>query len=362
MAIEKTTLHPQGNKEVDLYPKTSIDQVEGLNLALGNKLEKPIGENGVLILIQGTDIALLPYTALLQPNSFVFRASDGVVRGNTPFSTNDGDILVSIDYLLDKLSKYSTAKNLKDGVGIKTATLDNYNDAYQRGNTAFGQNNTAGRTIDEWIIYKQYVESEEQITDEIRDTYRTQYQEDINAACVWGLRNKVVGNNSSSGGRDNTVIGGNSHAYGYSNIITGSGALAQGGNNTIDATGGFARGLSNSVTGYYANALGYLLQAVNSYATWIGRKNLPKSDVDFGIGNGDVSKNYNHNSFEVYNNGVIKNYVGTDKSVEKLAFESTTDGRFKVHTAPRENDDTVRKQELDALRAELTAMINALQQ
>lgn len=36
MAIKKDTLHPDGQPEVDIYPKTSVDQVEGLSDKLDN--------------------------------------------------------------------------------------------------------------------------------------------------------------------------------------------------------------------------------------------------------------------------------------------------------------------------------------
>lgn len=46
--IQKTILHPENSKEVDLYPKTSYEQVEGLDgiiAGINNKIDKiPIGE------------------------------------------------------------------------------------------------------------------------------------------------------------------------------------------------------------------------------------------------------------------------------------------------------------------------------
>ena len=46
--IQKTILHPENSKEIDLYPKTSYEQVEGLDgiiAGINNKIDKiPIGE------------------------------------------------------------------------------------------------------------------------------------------------------------------------------------------------------------------------------------------------------------------------------------------------------------------------------
>ena len=64
--IKETTLHPEGNDGVDLYPKTSIKQVENLfdtltginqteqNLSL-NKLDKPATPTAESAVVLGTD-------------------------------------------------------------------------------------------------------------------------------------------------------------------------------------------------------------------------------------------------------------------------------------------------------------------
>lgn len=66
--IKETTLHPEGNDGVDLYPKTNINQVENLNeeinslensilLNTNNKLDKPAmpaAESAVTMLADGT--------------------------------------------------------------------------------------------------------------------------------------------------------------------------------------------------------------------------------------------------------------------------------------------------------------------
>lgn len=59
--IKETTLHPDGNDGVDLYPKTNISQVDGLNESIINlengKLTKPTNpsaESAVTMLADGT--------------------------------------------------------------------------------------------------------------------------------------------------------------------------------------------------------------------------------------------------------------------------------------------------------------------
>ena len=59
--IKETTLHPDGNEGVDLYPKTNINQVEGLPQKLlyfdYSKLsipETPTADSAIIILTDGT--------------------------------------------------------------------------------------------------------------------------------------------------------------------------------------------------------------------------------------------------------------------------------------------------------------------
>lgn len=73
----------------------------------------------------------------------------------------------------------------------------------------------------------------------------------------------------------------------------------------------------------------------NAYRqTVVGRYNSPNNNAFFQVGNGD------------------------DENTRKNAFEVWSDGRAKVQTAPKDNDDVVRKLELDTKQATLVSGTN----
>lgn len=74
-----------------------------------------------------------------------------------------------------------------------------------------------------------------------------------------------------------------------------------------------------------ANAIGYYTTANTEWGTAIGKYNVGKTNSLFEVGNG----------YAVFDAG------------RKNAFEVLVDGRAKVQTAPQDNDDVVRKLELD---------------
>ena len=78
-----------------------------------------------------------------------------------------------------------------------------------------------------------------------------------------------------------------------------------------------------------ANAIGYYTTANTEWGTAIGKYNVGKTNTLFEVGNG----------YAVFDAG------------RKNAFEVLEDGRAKVQTAPQDNDDVVRKLELDNLNA-----------
>lgn len=95
MAIEKTTLHPQGNPDTDLYPKTSVDQVEGLQdiderltELVNNKLDKSDVDGDVIYAHAGTEDIMIMYSKTSVGNAIAQYNSDGNLIVNTPTSSS----------------------------------------------------------------------------------------------------------------------------------------------------------------------------------------------------------------------------------------------------------------------------------
>lgn len=85
-----------------------------------------------------------------------------------------------------------------------------------------------------------------------------------------------------------------------------------------------------------ANAIGYYTTANTEWGTAIGKYNVGKTNTLFEVGNG----------YAVFDAG------------RKNAFEVLDDGRAKVQSAPIEDDDVVRKLELDTKQATLVSGTN----
>ena len=144
-----------------------------------------------------------------------------------------------------------------------------------------------------------------------------------NQSGSFGEGNNVLADSAFSAGFNN-YIGQNatgSATVGSNNNILGPNSFAAGLSNDISAETGFAAGYSNTVSGKYSGAVGVGLTA-NALNQFVVGKYNKLSDSLFIVGGGSLS------------------------SLTNL-FEVVNDGRAKVQTAPKENNDVVRKYELD---------------
>lgn len=138
--VKETTLHPDGNDGVDLYPKTNINQVEGLK----EKIEIYDNYQERIINLENYDI-ILNNTKLTKPatpaaDSFVTMLADGTV-GTKPLSEisggklyqhkikfvynyPDGDGLMCTVYLIDNYSNSYTYFNLKNKYPVLQANME----------------------------------------------------------------------------------------------------------------------------------------------------------------------------------------------------------------------------------------------
>ena len=149
------------------------------------------------------------------------------------------------------------------------------------------------------------------------------------AAAAIGYKNRI-------GSAANIASGTGSEAIGVNNIVEGQNSIAVGDSNKIEkANSSGAFGNSNEVKPHdnsyemmTAFALGRFLKNMYSRSLVIGSYNdttwdASKPDKLFQVGN------------------------GTAENARSNAFEVLADGRAKVNKAPEENNDVVRKQELD---------------
>lgn len=110
--IKKTTLHPDNQPNTDLYPKTSIDQVEGLMEFVDSKLTKPTNpsaESAVTMLADGTvGTKLLSEIGGSGGGGKLYAHS---IRLNAQFTYNDN---ASGDFLFSFTSSRQTEYKLQD--------------------------------------------------------------------------------------------------------------------------------------------------------------------------------------------------------------------------------------------------------
>lgn len=131
-------------------------------------------------------------------------------------------------------------------------------------------------------------------------------------------------------GTGNTNSGENSIVSGTSNKNSGSNVIQAGKNHTNTANEVLQVGAKNENSGRYAFQWGYGNVNTNPQAGVGGLYSEDKKDALFVIGNGSSSTR--SNAFEVYK-----------------------DGRAKAYGAPTEENDVVRKKELDNMQSKLTS-------
>lgn len=108
--IKKTTLHPDNQPDVHLYPKTSAEQVEGLMEIVDSKLTKPTNpsaESAVTMLADGT-VGTKPLSEIGGSGGKLYIHN---IRLNAQFTYNDN---ASGDFLFSFTSSRQTEYKLQD--------------------------------------------------------------------------------------------------------------------------------------------------------------------------------------------------------------------------------------------------------
>lgn len=290
--IKETTLHPDGNERVDLYPKTNINQVEGLK----EKFE-----------------------------DFKENKSNAT---NIENGTGTGSLV---------------QKRLKsDGATWTTAK------AYQGASTALGGGTQAGRTEEEFNAY--FWDSTKNVplnggagknsSGEILDNHGLTYKKSYSFGVAEGEQTKALGRGSHSEGYYTETEEEYSHAEGWKTVSRGLGSHTEG--NMTQTIGNFshAEGFGTTSKGACSHAEGMSTEAIGdkSHTEGFATRALEMYQHVEGVYNAD-----NPNALHIVGNG-------TSENARKNAFEVLKDGRAKVQTAPKDNDDVVRKGDLANIR------------
>lgn len=304
--IKETTLHPDGNEGVDLYPKTNINQVDGLTENI-----KYFEEN----------------------KSNATNLENGIGTGS----------------LVQKRLK-------SDGITWTTAK------AYQGASIAFGGGTQAGRTEEEFNAY--FWDSTKNVplnggagknsSGEILDNHSLTYKKSYSFGVAEGEQTKALGRGNHSEGYYTKTEGEYSHAEGWKTFSKGLGSHAEGDQTTASGDFSHAEGFGTSSKGTASHSEGMSTEAIGdkSHVEGFATRALEMYQHVEGVYNAD-----NPNALHIVGNG-------TSENDRKNAFEVLKDGRAKVQSAPVENDDVVRKADLAGIRKlykhDITKTINGV--
>lgn len=174
-------------------------------------------------------------------------------------------------------------------------------------------------------------------------------------AHVEGIYNTVYGYGSHAEGQGNIVYGHRSHAEGRNTVagridrhadgsrkVAGECIHTEGLNTVASGDYSHAEGANTKAIGAYSHAAGANTEAHKAYSTAIGFYTTTEGGSNYSF----VTGKYN---IKGYSNALFAVGNGSSDTDRKNAFTVLTDGRAKVQSAPKDNDDVIRKQELDAL-------------
>ena len=232
-------------------------------------------------------------------------------------------------------------KRLKsDGVTWTTAK------AYQGAGVALGGGTQAGRTEDEFNAYfwdsatnKPLHGGSKNSSGEILDNHGLTYDKSYSFGVAEGEQTKALGRGSHSEGYYTETEEEYSHAEGWKTVSRGLGSHAEG--NTTQTIGNFshAEGFGTTSKGACSHAEGMSTEAIGdkSHVEGFATRALEMYQHVEGMYNAD-----NPNALHIVGNG-------TSENARKNAFVVLKDGRAKVQSAPVDDDDVLRLNELSVL-------------
>lgn len=186
---------------------------------------------------------------------------------------------------------------------------------------------------------------------------------------VTDVNNTVNGDSNTVAGPDNIVGGYKNNVNGLANTINGANNTAEGNYNLIEGQANITASRSSTIVGY-ANAIGYTrddnlsnaqkttLEVRDEFVAGAGNTASHGNGGLIGLGLktgkneqvavGTANEGKSGTVFEVGNGSYTQDASGAIHITNrKNAFEVLEDGRAKVQTAPKDNDDIVRFEEID---------------
>lgn len=178
------------------------------------------------------------------------------------------------------------------------------------------------------------------------------------------LNNRVTGEAAHVEGRSNVASGNYSHAQGFNTKATGENSFSAGQYTLASGKSATALGSNTEASGENSLAIGSMSKAIALSSFAAGDHVNTNHDYSSALGQGlttgvncqtvvGLNNKVSSNSYFVVGNGTS----GTESN-KRNAFEVLIDGRAKVQTAPKDNDDAVRKLELDTKQAALVSGTN----
>lgn len=168
-----------------------------------------------------------------------------------------------------------------------------------------------------------------------------------------GKNTTASGDEGSHSEGKNTTASGNegAHAEGRNTKAVGNSSHAEGDDTEANGVSSHSEGFNNNANGFASHSQGGSTQANANYSSTAGTDTIAGYEGQFIVGR--LNKNKSNTLFEVGNG----QYAG---NIRSNAFESLVDGRAKVYGAPTEDEDVVRKKELDTklTRVESTGLWN----
>ena len=249
-------------------------------------------------------------------------------------------------------AKYSQATNLENGTGTGSLVQKRLKSdgvtwttakAYQGASTAIGGGTQAGRTEEEFNAYfwdsatnKPLHGGSKNPSGEILDNHGLTYEKSYSFSVAEGEQTKASGRGSHSEGYYTETKEEYSHAEGWKTVSRGLASHAEGSQTNAIGKYSHAEGFGTSAIGDDSHSEGMSTEA-RGYASHVegfATRALERCQHVEGVYNAD-----NPNALHIVGNG-------TSENARKNAFVVLKDGRAKVQTAPKDNDDVVRKGDL----------------
>jgi hypothetical protein len=175
-----------------------------------------------------------------------------------------------------------------------------------------------------------------------------------------GYKTTASRDNSHAEGSGTTASATNSHAEGFGTVASNGESHAEGNSTIASGLQSHAEGIFTKATGMHAHAEGSYTIAEGENAHAEGGNTKASHSNSHAEGYKTKTSFYNQHVSGQYNKDNVNALFivgnGESEDTRSNAFEVLKDGRAKVQSAPIENDDVVRKIELDTLDTKINEL------